>query len=271
MVHAVVPLLVSRILTFQAPPTPEQAEQEGSGCSLRAGADDATVTRFVTDLRAALASDDDDTLVRLVRLPLRVNSEDPRHHQTRTRYFRTVEELRAHTGVFGRDFRDRILRDAPDDVICVPGAIGVANGLVWASIDERGRVLIDSVNNDSFRWEGMEREELFRCRTSTRLIVVDRPATKPRYREWKSPRGSAGPPTRVLHDGEESFEGTGVCVHRTWTFEQRSGRVLLREPGCGPEGDAVAYVQLPSDAPTAGPRTVETACVPVERGARSQP
>lgn len=197
------------------------------------GADEATIRAFTADVQRAVASGDPAQIAALAYFPIRVNSRDSRYHQVRTLVIRNANELATHAAAFATaKFRKRVRQTGPGDLICPPGEIGFADGVLWARVVD-GRLLITTINNDEFTWPGMAAGELLRCRTSDRLIVIDRPRHRLRWRAWKTGRSFVAKPDEIDEHGREKVEGTGACTHRIWTFILGKKRYAVwPEEGC---------------------------------------
>jgi hypothetical protein len=73
----------------------------------------------------------------------------------------------------------------------------------------------------------------FACETATDRIIVDgRGADRFRFRSWSKTKAISAAPDRELASGTEGVEGSGVCVHRIWTFRQGTTLFSVAEIGC---------------------------------------
>ena len=215
------------LLASSGPQAPVSPDPDEEPCPPeRVGvADHQVVQRFVSDLRKALTSGDATAVVGLIRFPLVVNSRDRAFAKVRTRTFQGVGELTRYAAeVFSKGLRERVLNSSASDLICRPGQVGLADGLIWARPDTLGRLHVEVVNNDEFQWPAMASAELLRCETSRRLVVIDRPRAEVRFRAWPRRRNGSKVSTGLLR-------GTGMLYGAKLLFQWRvveDGKVRRR-------------------------------------------
>ena len=223
-------------------------EQLPSQCLTATGAsEEETILAFHRELRLALAADDPTYLTLLSRYPLRVNDSGARID------IGDAESLysRADT-VFPEVLRSRVLDTGPNDVICNSGGIGYGNGLLWAKVRRDGdteRFEIYSVNLPDAatgRFAGVR----FVCRTTEFRSVVDRSADGSfRFRSWNTPRLISESPDLELLSERSDLEGTGVCAHRIFWFEDEDATYSVSGIGCSeasPPDHAVGFFSMRS-------------------------
>ena len=137
--------------------------------------------------------------------------------------------------VFPEVLRSRVLDTDTNDIICNSGGIGYGNGLLWANVRRDGdaeRFEIYSVNLPDAA-TGRSPGVRFVCRTTEFRSVVDRRADGSfRFRSWNTPRPINEPPDLELFSGRSDIEGTGVCAHRIFWFEDQDATYSVSEIGC---------------------------------------
>ena len=206
-------------------------EQLLSQCLTATGAsEEETILGFHREFRFALAADDPTYLTLLSRYPLRVNDSGVRIDiEDAASLYSKVD------AVFPEVLRSRVLDTDPKDVICNSGGIGYGNGLLWAGVRRDGdaeRFEIYSVNLPDAA-TGRSPGVRFVCRTTEFRSVVDRRNDGSfRFRSWNTPRPINEPPDLELLSGRSDIEGTGVCAHRIFWFEDQDATYSVSEIGC---------------------------------------
>jgi len=228
--------------TTRAPRTTETPYLSRPACDPEiVGVDGAAVIEsFVAATRQAMSADGTAEIVALASLPLRVNSVDSEYKKRRSVFIRERAELTADAAaIFSESFRKKILASNPADLFCRDGGVGLANGVLWGVPGDDGILRIGSVTNVDYQWPNMTAEELLRCSTPDRLIVVDRPRDRVRFRSWGLGRPVTDAPSVVVEGGTERFEGTGVCTSSIWSFTDGGRAIGVEDAGCG---DPVAWI-----------------------------
>ena len=214
----------------QDPPLPNC--QFGAG---RPGVTDAAgFAAFDRDLRSALADGDLEALSLLVRFPLRVNSGGGTIH---------VADVAALQGrfdsVFPAAMRARVAASGPESVVCGPnGQLGYAHGVLWVDSTPQG-FLARAVNlQPAGEGNGSERRNLqFRCVSPERRLLIDGgPDGSSRLRSWDRSSTLSGPADLEIHGGTLTYEGTGPCRARNWSFATEGKEYAVEEgSACGAE------------------------------------
>ena len=112
--------------------------QSESWCPLESGSYDELLT-FFKRFVAALAVADTDTVVLLVRYPLRVN------RATNIEISDPETLLRRYAEVFNPAVVKQLRNTAPEAIFCRNSSAMIGNGIVWAHA-ERGHVALDVLN-----------------------------------------------------------------------------------------------------------------------------
>ncbi len=202
-----------------------------SHCLKATGAsEEETILAFHNELRLALAADDPTYLTLLSRYPLRVYDSGAGIDIADAASLYSKADT-----VFPEALRSRVLDTDPNDVICNSGGIGYGNGLLWANVRRDGdteRFEIYSVNLPD-AVTGRSPGVRFVCRTAEFRNVVDRRADGSfRFRTWNTPRLISESPDLELLSGRSDMEGTGVCAHRIFWFEDQDATYSVSEIGC---------------------------------------
>jgi hypothetical protein len=225
--------LIAILLVCIGPGTVAASAQEQllSQCLTATGAsEEETILTFHHELRLALAAEDPTYLTLLSRYPLRVNDGGVRIDiaDAATLYSKV-------DAVFPEVLRSRVLDTDPMDVICASGGIGYGNGLLWADVRrdrDTERFEIYSVNVPDAA-TGRPPGVRFVCRTTEFRSVVDgRVDGSFRFRSWNTPRPINEPPDLELLSERSDIEGTGVCAHRIFWFEDQDATYSVSEIGC---------------------------------------
>jgi hypothetical protein len=206
-------------------------------------ADQRTITVFVDAVYGAMRSGKVEDVVHLFRFPLRVNSTDPKYHQTRTLWIQDEKEFKKYSGgILTKAFREEFLKTKSDDLICKTSYLGLGNGKLWAG-EQEGRLALAEINSENFYWQDMNLPPLLHCRTSDRLILIDRPKTDLRYRSWGKSKSENDKPDLLIYKGDERTEGTVPCVSTIWNFKNGSYNYEVIEWGCS-ESETAAPVTV---------------------------
>jgi hypothetical protein len=208
------------------------------------GATDAkSFLAFDKELRAAIAKQDSAAMSVLVKYPLRVNTgrgnisiDDPAALQAR------FQEI------FTAAVRKAIVDQKIEEIFCRDEGAMYGSGQVWVNVAHYG-FAIDAINLESTQQSTAARRSLeFICQTDKYRIVVDSETPKTsRYRAWNRPHPLTGPPDLELLDGAMSFEGTGLCSHRLWTFKNGVASYVVQDLGCtenAPPKDATGMFEV---------------------------
>ena len=201
-----------------------------------------TLLSFDGELRWALTADDPTYLTLLADYPLRVNDNGD-----------TMDIANAGTlysnsdAVFPEVLRNRVLDTDLADLICRQdsGGIGYGNGSLWIYLRTYGdteRFAIGVVNLPRVQAENSRGIE-FTCQTTEFRSVIDRSVDGTlRFRSWNTPRLLSEAPDLELFPGRRDVEGTGVCAHEIFRFEDEDATYRLSALGCSadpPPDDAV--------------------------------
>ncbi len=198
--------------------------------AIAGGKDTNEFLQFDRELRTAASKNDPLLLTLLAEFPLAVNDDTGRTsiEDAATLYARIG-------GVFTEEVRSAILGTESEDLICHSGGIGYGRGEVWVQVREQDgaeRYLISSINLGT-RAARKETGVRFVCRTDDQRSAVDVTSDGAlRYRSWKRPRTTAEKPDSEILPGVETWEGTGPCAHRVWSFKNGSVVSSVSELGC---------------------------------------
>ena len=211
-------------------------------------ADEQAILAFDGELRLALAADDPTYLTLLSRYPLRVNEAGG------AIYVADAATLHSQAdAVFPDVLRSQVLGAAAMDPVCSSSGIGYANGRLWAGVRRHGdteRFEIYSVNLPAAPVENDE-GVTFVCRTDELRSVVHRRADGTfRFRSWNAPRPIGEAPDLDLISERSDTQGTGVCAHRIYSFEDGPATYSVSEIGCpatSPPDNAVGIFSIGID------------------------
>jgi hypothetical protein len=231
----------------------------------------ATIDDFVKAVFGAVASGDCARISGVIGYPLVVNATDPDFHQNRSFDIETKGAFLKHCpAIFTAEFRAAILRHQGEGVSCSTAQLGLARGRLWSNVYDDGP-LINKINQERFRWPNMTAGELLRCRTRDSLIVVDRPRAEVRYRSWSPDQDSKEKPKVLIEAGDETWEGTGVCRHPTWSFPSGPDKIEISAFGCtdDEEKEVVAHRSILKGGKDASPSETWEKCrsTPPDAGA----
>jgi hypothetical protein len=205
-------------------------------CLQVAGASDQEAfLTFDRELRVALSNQDPTLMAILAAYPLRVNvgGGSTSVDDATTLYVRSRE-------VFTAAVRSKVLGTKIPDIICTNSGLGYGNGALWVYVrDQSGltRFVIGSVNLPDTSNRASS-SPVFVCRAENQRAVIDRRQDgRIRFRSWNRPRNPTETPDTELLSGKESFEGTGGCAHKVWTFKIGSGSYVASQLGCFPDSN----------------------------------
>ncbi len=217
----------------------------GECLAVVAPSEEETFLTFDGELRAALASDDPTYLTLLASYPLRVNDNGGTINIRNATTLYNMSET-----VFPEALRNQVLNTDLADVICNSSGIGYGSGRLWIKFrrdGDGGRFEIRSVNLPRVQGESSTSIE-FVCRTSEFRSVVDRGFDGAlRLRSWNVPRLVSEAPDLELFSGRQDSEGTSVCAHRIFSFEDEDTTYSMRELGCSaapPPENSVGTVSI---------------------------
>ena len=195
---------------------------------------------FDHDFREAIQNLDGARLALLVQYPLRVTDSDGQI------FIHDATSLQGHLSqIFTPPIRQAILSSTHDTVSCDYAGVMYGDGDVWVNATDHGYFVM-TINLPAVHPE----PELSRlsvelaCRTSDARIEIDSlPNGTRRYRSWTLSQSVFDHPQMEISSGAMSWEGTGPCSHRVWTFHNGTEDIILTEPGCYADDD-----QPPSNA-----------------------
>lgn len=73
--------------------------------------------------------------------------------------------------------------------------------------------------------------ELFLCKTSKHTVAINSLASgEYQYKAWNKPKSITEKPDLVLVGGKEITEGTGVCRHTRWDFDNNNVQYEVSTP-----------------------------------------
>jgi hypothetical protein len=233
--------LVTTFVTAAFP----QAATLGANCDLSViGATETkSFLTFDRELREALTNQDAGMTALLVKYPLRVNDDRGTYylHEAASLGFRFQE-------VFPSAVRDVVLKQSTETLWCnSEGVMYGGDGTVWVSYSGK-RYAIQTVNLPT-RSKLPASPVRFVCDADKHRVVVDTDGGLPRYRAWTKPHPLTEKPDLEITKGEESYEGSGACVHARWSFAEGKTEFIVSELGCGGEQPEDATGMLEVDFP----------------------
>ena len=200
---------------------------------------------FDSELRLALAANDPTYLTLLARYPLRVNDSGGVINIADAATLYSKSDT-----VFPEVLRSQVLDTDLADLICNSSGIGYGNGRLWTNVRKDGdteRFEIRTVNLPGVLAESSA-GVAFVCRTTEFRSVVDRRADGTfRFRSWNTPRLVSETPDLELFSGRPDSEGSGVCAHQIFSFEDEDATYSVSEIGCSaafPPDNAVGVFSI---------------------------
>ena len=191
-----------------------------------------TFRSFDSELRWALTADDPTYLTVLADYPFRVNDNG------NTMDIANAGTLYSNSDVvFPEDLRNRVLDTDFAGLVCSldTGGIGYGLGSLYVYLRTYGdteRFAIVAVNLPPIQAENSRGIE-FTCLTAEFRSVIDRSVDGTlRFRSWNTPRFLSEAPDLELFPGRQDFEGTGVCAHEIFRFEEEDTTYSLSALGC---------------------------------------
>lgn len=203
--------------------------------------DGANFYRFDSSLREAVTSRNGAALAALVQFPVRLNYRHGRHIE--------VKDAAAlgdrYTNSLWPILQKAVIGQQPGQLFCNADGVMYGDGAVWANPNRQGQrfhitafnlpgdapAQVSSGLPGSTQPASAGNAQLS-CGTNKFHIVIDTAADhRPRYRAWNLP---LLPPSRPAMElaGVVHSEGTGVCSHRIWRFQNGDADYIVSEPGC---------------------------------------
>jgi hypothetical protein len=195
---------------------------------------------FDHDLREAIENHDDARLALLVQYPLRITDNDGQI------FIHDATSLQGHlTQIFTPAIRQAILSSTHGTISCDYTGITYGDGDVWVNATDHGYFVMTINLPAKGPQPAPSRHSVqIACQTSNARIVIDNlPGGTPTYRSWTFSQSVFDHPQMEISSGVLSWEGTGPCAHRVWTFHDGNTEIGVEQPGCYGDND-----QPPSNA-----------------------
>lgn len=189
------------------------------------------IDQFLASVRKATETMDAAAWARLIDFPLVWRDG------CRTVRIRGVADLRRYLPqMMTTSIRADLMRPGREALDVFPmSQLALGNGRIGVRATARGRLRIEDEWASRRRSEGREAGErcpLLTCHTRTHWHKVEGLRDQLTYSSGRLGRER---PDTVMTQGREGSEGTSGCAHSYWVFHDKLRRILLMEPGCGPE------------------------------------